>query len=75
MVGAMKICREGDSVILEDPLFNGVQGRVTKIDWRKERARVDFVFEKNPCHVWVSLENVKNLKKPEEGQDAVTVSV
>lgn len=75
MVGAMKICREGDSVILEDPLFNGVQGRVTKIDWRKERARVDFVFEKNPCHVWVSLENVKNLKKPEEGQDAVTVSL
>lgn len=75
MVGAMKICREGDNVILEDPLFNGVQGRVTKIDWRKERARVDFVFEKNPCHVWVSLENVKNLKKPEEGQDAVTVSL
>lgn len=77
VVGAMKLCKEGEDVVLEDPLFNGVQGRVTKIDWRKERARVDFVFEKNPCHVWVSLENVKSLKKPEEGQEknAVTVDV
>lgn len=70
VVGAMTVCREGDDVILEDPLFNGVHGRVTRVDWRKERARVDFVFEKNPCHVWVSLENVKSLKKPEEGQES-----
>ena len=66
VVGAMKTCREGDEVVLEDPLFNGCQGRVTRIDYRKERARVDFVFDKNPCHTWVSLDIVRSVTKPEE---------
>jgi len=66
VVGSMNLCREGDDVVLDEPLFRGVQGKVTKIDFRKERARVDFVFEKNPCHVWVSIDNVKSLTKPEE---------
>ena len=68
VVGSLKICREGDEVVLEDPLFRGCQGKITKIDWRKERARVDFVFEKNPCHAWISLDNVHSLAKPEEGK-------
>ena len=55
-------------MVLEDPLFRGCQGKITKIDWRKERARVDFVFEKNPCHAWISLDNVHSLAKPEEGK-------
>ena len=66
LVGSMTVRREGEDVLLQDPLFNGCQGKITKIDWRKERARVDFVFEKNPCHAWISLENVQNLSKPEE---------
>ena len=67
VVGAMHACRNGDEVVLEDPLFRGCQGKITKIDYRKERARVDFVFEKNPCHAWVSLEDVRSLAKPEGG--------
>ena len=58
--------KTGDQVILEDPLFANVQGKVTQIDFRKERARVDFVFDKNPCHTWVSLDAVRSLTKPEE---------
>jgi len=63
LVGAMKTCKVGDEVKLEDPLFNGCQGRVTRIDYRKERARVDFVFDGLACHTWISLDAVKSQRK------------
>ena len=59
LVGAMKIYRLGDAVALEDPLFSGCRGRVVEIDYRKERAKVEFEFDRNSCSTWVSLENVK----------------
>ena len=58
-VGAMKVVKTGDEVKLEDPLFANVQGKVTRVDWRKERARVDFVFRGNACHTWVALDDIK----------------
>ena len=66
LVGSVRICRIGDHVTLEDPLFNGCQGRVVRIDYRKERAKVEFVFDKNSCSTWISLEDVKRLKVEEE---------
>ena len=59
MIGAMKLAAVGEKVRLEDGLFEGSEGVVTKIDYRKERARVDFTFEGNACHTWVAVENVK----------------
>lgn len=67
-VGSMKVCRIGDEVTLEDPLFRGCQGKVTEIDYRKERAKVEFVFDENSCCTWVSLEDVKNLHQAGEEQ-------
>ncbi len=66
LVGSMKACRIGDEVTLEEPLFNGCQGRITRIDWRKERARVDFVFDNMACHTWISIDGI-NAQKKEEG--------
>ena len=66
IVGGMKACHLGDEVTLEDPLFNGCQGKVTRIDYRKERARVDFIFDNMACHTWISVDDVKNNRKPEE---------
>ncbi len=68
LVGTMKICRVGDEVTLEDPLFSGCQGRVVAIDYRKERAKVEFEFDNNSCRTWVSLENVKHLHETEGEQ-------
>ena len=65
LVGSMKVCRIGDDVKLEDSLFSGCQGRVAEIDYRKERAKVEFVFDRNSCSTWVSLEDVKRLQKAE----------
>ena len=63
IVGSMKACRIGDQVTLEDPLFNGCQGKITRIDWRKERARVDFTFDNMACHTWISIDGVASPKK------------
>ena len=66
LVGSMTICRIGDKVTLEDPLFNGCRGSVVRIDYRKERAKVEFEFDNNSCSTWISLEDVKRLKAEEE---------
>ncbi len=59
VVGSMKVFKTGDEVTLDDPLFANVHGKVTQIDYRKERARVDFTFRGNDCHTWIALEDVK----------------
>lgn len=60
VVGGMKIVKTGEKVTLADPLFAGNQGEVTRIDYRKERARVDFTFRGNACHTWVSLDDINS---------------
>ena len=59
VVGSMRMVKTGEEVTLDDPLFAGSRGKVTRIDYRKERARVDFTFRGNECHTWVALEDVK----------------
>ena len=59
LVGAVRAFRIGDTVELQDPLFRGCEGRLTKIDYRKERARVDFVFNNLKCHTWVTCDIVR----------------
>ncbi len=63
LVGAMKLVQIGETVRLEDPLFEHSEGVVTRIDWRKERARVDFRFDGNDCHTWVALDGIKGPLK------------
>lgn len=58
----MKVCRIGDEVTLEDPLFSGCQGQVTQIDYRKERAKVEFMFDRNSCCTWIAVDDVRHLK-------------
>lgn len=55
-VGTQRVFQEGEQVMLTDPLFLGCQGRVTRIDYRKRRARVDFVFNGTDCHTWIAFE-------------------
>ena len=62
--GGMKACHIGDEVTLEDPLFSGCEGKVTEIDYRKERAKVAFVFDNQKREIWVSIDEIKN---PETG--------
>ena len=65
LVEGMKLYHSGDEVRLEDPLFNGCEGKVIKIDYRKERAKVAFVFDNAQREIWVSLDEVKHIHTPE----------
>ena len=64
-VGALKMVKLGETVRLEDSLFDGSEGVVTKIDYRKERARVDFRFEGNDCHAWIAVDSIQTVKTGE----------
>ena len=68
LVGAVRACRIGDCVSLEDPLFSGCRGQVVRIDYRKERAKVEFVFDRSSCSTWISVEDVKRQHTEEEEQ-------
>ena len=57
-ISAVRVFREGDRVTLADPLFMSCKGRITRVDNRKQRARVDFDFENNPCHTWIAFEMI-----------------
>ena len=61
-VGALKMINVGETVQLENSLFDGSEGVVTKIDYRKERARVDFRFDGNDCHTWIAIDGIRPMK-------------
>lgn len=56
VIGVFKALRIGDKVVLDDPTFFGCEGRITKIDYRKQRARVDFTFSKMNCYMWIACD-------------------
>lgn len=62
MVGQITLIREGDAVRLSDPLFNGCSGTVAQIDYRKQRARVNYCFAGMDCFTWVSCELVRKTE-------------
>ena len=76
LIGPLKVCGIGDKVMLDDKLFNDCEGRVVEINYRKERAKVEFVFENARREIWVSLENVKRRYNSEgERENAVINSL
>ncbi|MBR3107145.1 MAG: hypothetical protein IKH30_08185 [Clostridia bacterium] len=60
VVGQVTVFKVGDEVKLDDPLFNNCQGKITKIDYRKQRARVDYQFGGMNCFTWVACDLISN---------------
>ena len=56
ILGKVKMVKIGDEMTVDDPVFRHVHGTVGKIDWRKKRARVDFIFHGMPCSIWTACE-------------------
>ena len=63
IVGQFTAFRIGETVRLSDPVFNGCQGTVTKMDIRKQRARVDYEFAGMHCFTWVACELVERAEE------------
>lgn len=55
-IDVMKAIRVGDTVLLEDALFSGQKGRILEIDYRKQRAKIEFSFMGTTCYSWVACD-------------------
>lgn len=56
VIGLVTVFKIGDEVKLDDPLFNNCQGKIIKIDYRKQRARVDYQFDGMDCFTWIACD-------------------
>lgn len=70
LIGQMAVYKIGDTVRLEEPLFAGCEGRITRIDYKKQRARVDYHFAGMSCYTWIACELI-NAADPRDG-DSLT---
>lgn len=59
LVGSMELYQNGNEVRLLNSLFDGCEGKIVKIDYKKERAKVEFVFDNVKREIWVSLEEIQ----------------
>ena len=55
-IDVMKVIRVGDTVLLEDELFSGQKGKILEIDYRKQRAKIEFSFMNTTCYSWVACD-------------------
>lgn len=65
LVGYVTVFKVGDEVRLDDPLFAGCQGRITHLDIKKQRARVDYQFANMSCHTWIACDLISAVEKPD----------
>ena len=67
-IGEMTLFREGDEVHVEDELFKGCNGVVTRVDYKKQRARVEFDFAGSRCAAWVAFEMIDKKDAGDGGE-------
>ena len=60
IVGQIKLFKEGEQIVIADSLFKRVKGNVLKVDYKKQRARVEFEFAGIICTTWVAFEMIDN---------------
>ena len=58
VVDGVKVFRTGDRVRLADPLFSACEGRIAKVDHRKRRAKIDYVFNGMSCSTWAAMDEI-----------------
>lgn len=73
IVGKVVLLKEGDKVILDDPLFKHSSGRITRIDYKKQRARVEYQFAGTTCHTWIACDLVYTGKDQENSTYRVSM--
>ncbi len=61
LVGPMKLIIKDNIPHLEDSFFDETASTITKIDYRKQRARIDYNFENMTFHNWIALEEIKRI--------------
>ena len=62
IIDPIRIINIGDQVTICDPLFSQCQGKIIKIDNRKRRANIEFIFGKMLMHCWVACDILSSNK-------------
>ena len=55
IIRPMTMAREGEKVKLQNSLFENGHGKITEIEYKKQRARVEFSFADKRWAVWVAV--------------------
>ena len=58
LVSPMTLVHEGEKVKLLNPLFEYSHGVITKIEYKKQRAKVDFFFDQERWSTWVAMDEL-----------------
>ncbi len=56
ILDVMHLIRVGDKVEILDPIFNRCKGSVLHLDYRKQRANIEFAFSGMIFHSWVACD-------------------
>ena len=59
LISPMPLVHEGTHVRLLNPLFENHHGSVTKVDYKKQRARVEFMFDNERWITWVAIDELR----------------
>ncbi len=59
LISPMPLVHEGTRVRLLNPLFENHHGTVTRVDYKKQRARVEFLFDEERWMTWVAIEELR----------------
>lgn len=56
VIGIQQAVREGDRIRLANSLFADVVGEILWMDWKKQRAKVQFTFDNTVYSLWVGVD-------------------
>lgn len=62
VIGTIRLVEEGESCIVDDPLWKKMEGRVIKVDRGRKRCCVEFTFDNIRRTVWLGYDIIQPIQ-------------
>ncbi len=59
-IDTLHMIKVGDTVSIKDDIFRECNGKVVRIDYRKQRAKVEFTLAGMTLFTWVAYEDISH---------------
>ena len=69
IMGTIRLAEEGDRCVVNDPLWEKMQGTIVKLDRGRKRCCIAFDFDNQHRTVWVGYDLVKPVEEQKGGKD------
>lgn len=63
VIGTIHLAEERDRCIVDDPLWEKVEGKVIKVDRGRKRCCIEFVFDSIQHTLWIGYELIRKTSK------------